>query len=171
MGHWYAVSMTMTFGCTLVLLHRPSWPQIWESEFKFSLVKWKWCRYVIFEANYHLRPFHTSKLDISVWAIGMLSQGHLGSSLYSCIGQIGPKYGNSGLLVEWKWCHYIMFEADIHLGPLPKSILDIQTTFWAIVMLSQQGHMDALILILLHQPSWPQIRELWCVPCGVGIML
>ena len=106
MGHWYAVSMT--FGCTLVLLHRPSWPQIWESEFKFSLVKWKWCRYVMFEAYIHLRPLHLSKLDIqSVWAIGMMSWWRFGSPLHSYIGQIiGPKYGNYGLLVEWKWCHY-----------------------------------------------------------------
>jgi hypothetical protein len=77
-------------------------------EFRFLLVKWKWCRYVMFEAYIHLRPLHLSKLDIqSVWAIGMMSWWRFGSPLHSYIGQIiGPKYGNYGLLVEWKWCHY-----------------------------------------------------------------
>jgi hypothetical protein len=54
LSHWYAVSRA--FGCTLVLLHRPSRPQILYGH-SASFVKWKWCRYVIFEADtdIHLR--------------------------------------------------------------------------------------------------------------------
>jgi hypothetical protein len=39
-------------------------------------------------------------------------------------------------IVESKWCHYIMVEADSHLKLLPKSILDISKVFEHIDMLS-----------------------------------
>ncbi len=61
----------------------------------------------------------------SVWVIGMLSQGHMGAPLYRYIGQVGPRFGNSGPLEKWKWCHNIMVEANIHLRPLHTSILDM----------------------------------------------
>ncbi len=51
----------------------------------------------------------------SVWAIGMLSQGHVGAPLYRYTDQAGPRFGDSGSLVEWKWCFNVMFEADIHI--------------------------------------------------------
>ncbi len=60
----------------------------------------------------------------SVWAIGMLLQGPMGAPLYRYTGQVGPRFENSGSLEEWKWCHNIIFEADIHLGPLHTSILE-----------------------------------------------
>jgi len=51
---------------------------------------------------------------------------------YHSTGQVRPRFVNSWSLMEseWKWCHYIMFDADIHLRPLPISILDIQRV-WA----------------------------------------
>jgi hypothetical protein len=123
----------------------------------------------------------------SVWAIDMLSQGHMGAPLYQYAGQVGPRFGllghlwsgndaiawwlrlistsdcfphpyktykvclrycsavsraygctlvslyqqmrpqilEFGSLVDWKWCHYVMIEADIHLRLLSTSILDI----------------------------------------------
>ena len=83
---------------------------------------------------------HTSILDIIykiVWAMGMLSQGHTGAPLYHYTSQVGPRrYGDSGSLVESKWCHSVMFAADIHLRPLHTSIVDIQSV-WASSMLSQ----------------------------------
>jgi hypothetical protein len=39
----------------------------------------------------------------SVWAIGMLSEGHVGAPLYHYTGQVGPRIGDSGSLEEWKW--------------------------------------------------------------------
>ena len=65
----------------------------------------------------------------NVWAIGMLSQGHMGAPLYRYTGQVGPRFWGSGSPVEWKWCHYVMFEADIHLKPLHTSILSIYKVF------------------------------------------
>ena len=82
-------------------------------------------------------PQTTSYIHIrhiqSVWAIGMLSQGHMGAPLYRYTGQVGPRFGKSGSLVEWKWCHNIMFEADIHLGPLHISIAYIYNVFEPLV--------------------------------------
>ena len=78
----------------------------------------------------------------SVWATGVLYQGHLDAPLCRYTGQVGPRYGNSAsLVVKWKWCHYVIFEADIHLSPVHTSILDIQSV-WAIGMLSQ-GHLSS----------------------------
>ncbi len=69
----------------------------------------------------------------SVWAIGMLSQGCMVAPLYPYTGQVGPRFGKSGSLVEWKWCHNIMVEADIHLRPLHTSKVDICKVFKPLV--------------------------------------
>ncbi len=45
-------------------------------------------------------------------------------------------FWGSGSLVESKWCHYFMVEADSHLKLLPASILDKYTMFDHIDMLS-----------------------------------
>ncbi len=37
----------------------------------------------------------------SVWAIGMLSQGHMGAPLHHYSDQVGPRFVKSGSLVEW----------------------------------------------------------------------
>ncbi len=42
---------------------------------------------------------------------------------------------DAGSLVESKWCHYVMFEADSYLKLLPPSILDIYKVFEHIDML------------------------------------
>ncbi len=61
----------------------------------------------------------------SDWAIGMLSQGSMDAPLYRYVGQVGPRFGDSGSLEEWKWCHNLMVEVNIPLRPLHTSILDI----------------------------------------------
>ncbi len=65
---------------------------------------------------------HSSHIQ-HVWAIGigMLSHRHMGAPLYHYTGQVGPRFW-IGSLVDWKWCHYVMVEADIHLRLLPTSI-------------------------------------------------
>ena len=65
----------------------------------------------------------------SVWAIGMLSQGHMGAPLYRYTGGVVPIFGKPGSLEEWEWCHNVMIEADIHLRPLHTFILDICKVF------------------------------------------
>ncbi len=65
---------------------------------------------------------------ISVWGIGMKSQGQWVHPYIVTQVKVAPNIGISG---HW-WsgndaigCHYIMVEADTHLRLLPKSILDI----------------------------------------------
>ncbi len=63
----------------------------------------------------------------------MLSQGHMVAHLYRYTGQVAPRFGDSGSLEEWKRCHNVMVEADIHLRPLHTSILDIYKVFELLV--------------------------------------
>ncbi len=65
----------------------------------------------------------------SVWAFGVLSQGHMGAPLYHYSGQVNPRFGDLGSLEEWKWCHNVMVEADVHLRPLHTSMVDIYKVF------------------------------------------
>ena len=69
----------------------------------------------------------------SVLVIGMLSQGNMGAPFYRYTGQVGPRFVKSGSLVEWKWCHYIMAEADINLRPFHTSIFDVYKGFEPLV--------------------------------------
>jgi hypothetical protein len=63
----------------------------------------------------------------------MISQGHMVEQLYHYTGQVAPRFGDSGSLEEWKWCHNLMVEADIYLRPLHTSILDNNKVFEALV--------------------------------------
>ncbi len=73
----------------------------------------------------------------SVWEHWYAAQGHTAAAL-----NIYPHYTTwvrfwgSGSLVESKWCHYVMVEADRQLKLLPTSILDIYKVFKHIDMLS-----------------------------------
>ena len=99
-----------------------------------SLVGWKWCHYVMVEADIHFRPFHTSIVDIyKVFEQLVCCLKAIWVHTYCDTGQVGPRSGNSGSLVEWKWHHNIMVEADIHLRPLQISILDIYKVFEPLV--------------------------------------
>ena len=122
----------MAYGCTLIPLHWPSCPQIWGFRFTWGvemmpqLHGWGWHP-----------PQTTSYIHIrhvqSVWDIGMLSQGHMVAPLYHYTSQVFLSFGNSGSLEEWKWCHNVMVEADIHLRPLHTSILVIYKVFETLV--------------------------------------
>ncbi len=130
LSHWYVVSRE--YECTLIPLHWPSWPQIWEVRVTCGVKMmpqrhgWGWC--LLQTASYiHIRHIQ------NVWDIGMLSQWHMVAPLYPYTGQVSPRFGDSGSLVEWKWCHNIIVEADIHLRPLHTSILDIHKVFETLV--------------------------------------
>jgi hypothetical protein len=84
----------------------------------------------------------------------MLSQGHMGAPLYHYTRQVDPRFGDSWSLEEWKWCHYVMVEADVHLRPLHASPLCIYKVFELLVC-DLKGML--VPLIPLHRPSWPQI--------------
>ncbi len=82
-------------------------------------------------------PQTTSYIHIrhiqSVWAIGMLSQGHMGAPLYCYPGQVGPIFGKSGSLEEWKWCNNVIVMADIPLRHLHTPISGIYKGFEPLV--------------------------------------
>ena len=63
----------------------------------------------------------------------MLSQENMGAPIYHHTGQVGPRFGNSGSLVEWKLCYNIMVEAGVYLRLLHTSILDIYKVFESFV--------------------------------------
>ncbi len=69
----------------------------------------------------------------SVWASGILSQGRMDAPLYHYNGQVGPRFGDSGSLVEWKWCHNVMVEAGIHLRPLHAPMIELYKVFELLV--------------------------------------
>ncbi len=122
LSHWYAFSKA--YGCTLLQLHRPSCLQIWGFRFTWGVEMvpqrhgWGWHS-----------PQTTSHIHIrhiqSVWAIGMLSQGHMFATFYSYTGQVDPGFGDSGSLKKWKWWHNVMVETYIHLRLLHTYILDV----------------------------------------------
>ena len=102
------------YGCTLIPFHQPCLPQIWEAG---SLVEWTWCYSITVKADIHLRLLHTSILIYKVF-----------QPLVCCLRDICMPLHRPHLPHIWK-CHYVMFEADIHLWPLPTSIRDIYKVF------------------------------------------
>ncbi len=151
LSYWYAVSKA--YGCTLIPLHRPSWPQIWGFRFTWGVEMmpqhhgWGW--YLPQTTSY----IHIGRIK-SVWAIGMLSQGHMGAFFFRYTDQVAPRFGKSGSLEEWKWWHILLFEADIHLRLLHTSIYTYTMCLrhWYAV-----SRAYGCTLIPWHRPSWPQI--------------
>ncbi len=84
----------------------------------------------------HIRHIH------SVWAHWYAVHRHMIAALHSYTQPIWLRIWGFGALVESKWCHYVMVDADSHLKLLPISILDIYTVFEHIDML-KHWHMVA----------------------------
>ena len=103
-----------------------------------SLVESKWCYYVMVEADSHLGLLPTSILHIyKVFEhIDMTSIGIHQQPLHSYTYPIRLRCGGSVSLVESKWCHCVMVDADTTLKLLHASILDI---FYTVV-----EHIDML---------------------------
>jgi hypothetical protein len=68
------------------------------------------------DADIHHRPLHISILDMyKVFEPLVCCLNGMGAPVYQhSTGQVGPRSGISGLLMEWKCCPYVMFEADNH---------------------------------------------------------
>ncbi len=97
----------------------------------------KWCHYVMVEAYSHLNASHIHIRHIqSVWAHWYTVHGHAESALHCYTHPTWLRFWGSGSLVESKWCHYVMVEADSHFKLLPPSILNIYKVFEHIDMLS-----------------------------------
>jgi hypothetical protein len=53
--------------------------------------------------------------------------------LYCYTGKVGPRFGMSESLEEWKWSHNVTTEANTYLRPLHTSILDIYSVLSTLV--------------------------------------
>ena len=87
----------------------------------------KWCHYVMVDTDTHLKLLPTSILDthnvfhhIDMLSIDMHKQTYtvIPTLIVSDLRVLDP-------LVESKWCHYVMVEANSHLKLLPTFINDI----------------------------------------------
>jgi hypothetical protein len=85
-----------------------------------------------------------------VWALGILSQGHMGAPLYHYTSQVGHRFLNSRRLVEWKWYHNIMIEA--WYPPWNSSYIHIKH-IWCELSIGtlSQGHMVAPLYCFIGQ--------------------
>jgi hypothetical protein len=113
----------------------------------------------------HQTAFHIHIRHVqSVWGIIMLSQGHMGAPLYDSTGQVVPRFWILGSLVEWKWSHFIIVEAHIHLRLLPTSILDIYKVFEPLVCYLRGIWMQHYIIIpATLAPYFEILGHLWSV--------
>ncbi len=72
----------------------------------------------------------------SVWAHWYAVHGHMAVASNSYTNTTWVRFWGTGSLVESKWCHYVMVEADSHLKLLPASTSYIYKVFEHIAMLS-----------------------------------
>jgi hypothetical protein len=80
------------------------------------------------EPDIPFRPLHTSILDIYkvFQTLVCCLKGIWLHPFYTItLAKFPQGFGDSGSLEEWKLCHNLMVEADIHLRPLHTSIVDI----------------------------------------------
>ena len=98
-----------------------------------------------------------------VWAIGMLSQGHMRAPLYCYTSQVASRFGKPGSPDEWKWYHNIMVEADIHLRLRHTSILDIYKVFEPLVCCLKGIWLHVFLYTLAKLPPDLGIQVTWGV--------
>ena len=128
-----------SIGMGAPLYHSTShWPQILDPS--GSHEDSKWCHYILFDADIHLRPLYTSILDIFKVFEPLVCCLKEGIWVHPCTispAKLTQMWEFWGLLAEWKCCHYTMVEAVIILFKLlPPSILDIYKVSEHIDMLS-----------------------------------
>ncbi len=112
------------------------------------------------QTAFHIHTRHVQ----SVWGIVMLFLGHMGAPLYCYIGQVVPRFRILGSLGQWKWCHFILVEAHIHLRLLPTSILDIYKVFDPLVCCFTGIWMQHYIIIpATLAPDFEILGHLWSV--------
>jgi hypothetical protein len=106
-AHWYAVH-----GHEVAALN--SYPayllRFWSSR---SLVESEWCHYTAtWTTASHMYIRHIQ----IVWAHWYAVNGHMAVASKSYTQLTLVIFWDSGSLVESKWCHYVMVEADSHLS-------------------------------------------------------
>ncbi len=87
--YWHTVSRA--YRCTLIPFHRPSRPRILEflvtCGVEMMQLHHGWGSHPP-QTAFHIHTRHIQ----SVWAVGMLSHRHMGSTLYYYTGQFGPRF-------------------------------------------------------------------------------
>ncbi len=82
-----------------------------------------------------MSPQTASRIHIkhiqSVWEHWCAVHWHTVAPSHSFTHPTLLRFWGSGSLVESKWCHYVMVEADSHLKLIPASILNIYPSVWA----------------------------------------
>jgi hypothetical protein len=81
-------------------------------------------------SHIHIRHAH------SIWGHWYADHRHIVVAVHIYTHPTWLRFWGSGSLVESKWCHYVIVEADSHLKLHPTSILDMHTVFEHIDMLS-----------------------------------
>ncbi len=92
--------------------------------------------------------------------IDVLIFGHTAAALTSHTHTSWVGFWGSGSLVESKWCHYIMVEADSQLKLLPVSTLYMYKVFENIDMLSSNSYTHTDWLICWGSGSL--VESKWC---------
>jgi hypothetical protein len=111
-----------------------------------------WLRLTATSNCFHIHTRHIQ----SVWAHWYAVHCHRVAVLHSYTHSNRIRFWGSGSLVESKWCHYVMVEADSHLKLLPTSILDIYKML---------EHIDMLSMGIQYQP-YTVISSLLCSDFG-----
>ncbi len=161
--YWFAVSGA--YGCTLILLYYLSWPQI--------LNLWVTCGVEMMPLSdgWGWYPPQTAsqiwaRYIQSVWAIDILTQGHIGAPLYQYTGQVGPNVWNLGHFlggndVITSWLRLI---STSDCFPHPYKTYKMCLSYWYSV-----SRAYGCTLVSLYQQSWLQILEfgsmvewIWC---------
>ncbi len=97
----------------------------------------KWCDYHGWGWQPPLTASHIHIRHIkSVWAVWYAVHVHKISAIHISSHPTWHRFWGSGSLVESKWFHYVMVEADSHLKLHPTSILDIYKVFDQIDIMS-----------------------------------
>ena len=138
-AHSYAVHQHMV-GAIHSYTH-PTWLRFWDSV--SCGVKMMWlCHGWGWQPPQTASPIHITHVQ-HVWAHWHAVHWHTAAALQRFTHTTWIRFWGSGSLLEAKWCHYIMVEAEDHLKLLPTSTLDIYKVF---------EHIDMLSIIIQQQP-------------------
>ncbi len=131
-AHWYAAHRHMV--AALHSYTHPTWLIFGGSGslVESNVVNMSWLRWQPPQTASHIHIRHIN----SIWAHWYAVHWHTVAALQSFTHSNTLIFWGSGSLVESKWCHFVIVEADSLLKLLPPSILDIHKMIEQIIMLS-----------------------------------
>ncbi len=125
-AHWHTVQLHHCIGIGVhpFTVTFANLAKIWT----FLESKWCWWDYFLVEAGIHLKLLPTSILEVFEH-IGMLSIGMQVHPYTVTPPKLAQIWDILGFVLESKWHHYAMLEADIHIRLLPTSKVDVHKVF------------------------------------------